>query len=89
MSAVPNNNCRPEPTAAVVGQAFSCLEWTQAAAARAGTAVGHRAHSFRIHFVRTDLWFICNLCPTPSTSSHPPASHPASSFAFRRFTAGA
>eukprot|EP00959_Pyramimonas_sp_CCMP1952_P340539 7132793-Pyramimonas_sp.AAC.1 len=33
MGTMPNNKCCPKPTAAAVGQAPVCLEWTQAAAA--------------------------------------------------------
>eukprot|EP00959_Pyramimonas_sp_CCMP1952_P236386 4939976-Pyramimonas_sp.AAC.1 len=34
MGTMPNNKCCPEPTAAAVGRAAFCLEWTHAAAAR-------------------------------------------------------
>eukprot|EP00959_Pyramimonas_sp_CCMP1952_P100730 2107201-Pyramimonas_sp.AAC.1 len=33
MDTMPNNKCCPKPTAATVGQAAFCPEWTQAAAA--------------------------------------------------------
>eukprot|EP00959_Pyramimonas_sp_CCMP1952_P318239 6659327-Pyramimonas_sp.AAC.1 len=36
---MPNNKCCPKPTAAAVGQAAFCLEWTQAAAARTASPV--------------------------------------------------
>eukprot|EP00959_Pyramimonas_sp_CCMP1952_P133790 2797836-Pyramimonas_sp.AAC.1 len=33
MGTMPSSKCCPEPAAAAVGQAASCLKWTQAAAA--------------------------------------------------------